>query len=103
MRKTICRLLIKKVRKICKRERPHLNSHLKITDFARDVGTNRTYLSRYINENYGMNFSTYINRLRLAEMKELKSSLHIKVYLILNWSISQDLKAITAIRKLLKS
>jgi hypothetical protein len=50
-----------------------------------------------------MNFSTYINRLRLAEMKELKSSLHIKVYLILNWSISQDLKAITAIRKLLKS
>lgn len=64
----------KKFEKYVKEKRPHLNSHLKITDFARDVGTNRTYLSRYINENYGMNFSTYINRLRLAEMKELKSS-----------------------------
>lgn len=55
-------------------QRPHLNSHLKITDFARDIGTNRTYLSRFINENYGLNFSTYINRLRLAEIEELKSS-----------------------------
>lgn len=64
----------KKFEKYIKEQRPHLNSHLKITDFAKDIGTNRTYLSRFINENYGVNFSTYINRLRLAEMKELKAS-----------------------------
>lgn len=32
-----------------------------------EVGTNRTYLSRYINLNMGCNYRTWINRLRLEE------------------------------------
>ena len=33
--------------------------------------TNRSYLSRFINDTYGCGFNGYINRLRLKELKRL--------------------------------
>lgn len=38
---------------------------LKITDVAMELGTNRTYLSEYINDRFGMSFSDYINGMRV--------------------------------------
>lgn len=64
--------------KYVKEHKPYLNSELKMSDFTKYVGTNRTYLSHFINKNYGMNFRAYINMLRLEEFRELKSSLHHK-------------------------
>lgn len=50
------------------RHKPYLNPDLSITDLALQLGTNRTYLSTFINNQYGMNFSCYINRRRLKEL-----------------------------------
>ena len=38
---------------------------------AEQLGTNRTYLSRYINSHYGCNFNTWLTRLRIDEAKRL--------------------------------
>jgi AraC-like DNA-binding protein len=54
-------------------EKPYLNSRLRITDIIRKLNTNRTSLSLLINRTYGMNFSRFINRYRLAEMEELNN------------------------------
>lgn len=40
---------------------------LSLTDLARRLGTNTTYLSRAVNEGLGMNFNEMINRMRAAE------------------------------------
>ncbi|MEG1842519.1 MAG: AraC family transcriptional regulator [Alistipes sp.] len=52
--------------------KPYLNPSLRITDLAQELGTNRTYLSVFINTEYGTNFSRYINRLRLNELDRLR-------------------------------
>ncbi len=55
--------------------RPYLNPELQISDLALVFRTNRTYLSRFINREYGMNFSRYINSLRFQEMERLRGDL----------------------------
>ncbi|MYZ59107.1 hypothetical protein EH151_04270 [Elizabethkingia anophelis] len=58
--------------KYMKEEKPYLNPYLKITDLILPFATNRTYLSAFINNTYGVNFSVYINTLRLEEFYYLK-------------------------------
>ncbi len=58
--------------------KPFLNCELKLSDVTQYMGTNRTYLSLFINENYGMSFSHFINSLRIEELKQLKLSPHYK-------------------------
>lgn len=53
--------------------RPYLNPDLRITDLMQFFHTNRTYLSRFINREYNMNFSRYINTLRLRELEKLRN------------------------------
>ena len=52
-------------------QRPYLNPDLKLNDLASDMNTNRTYLSGFINNEYGVNFSRLINRYRLLELKRI--------------------------------
>ena len=47
---------------------------LNITDVAREIGTNRTYLSSFIASRYGVTFREWINGLRLDYAKELMPS-----------------------------
>jgi len=54
-----------------KKEKPHLNRDFKMTDLEKVFGTNRTYISNFINETYHVNFNRYINRLRLKEIERL--------------------------------
>jgi AraC-like DNA-binding protein len=54
------------------KHKPYLNPELKITDLIYPLATNRTYLSKFINNEYGMNFSHYINTLRLKELDRLR-------------------------------
>lgn len=55
-------------------KKPHLDPKLRITDLAVGLNTNRSYLSAFINREYGMNFSRLINRYRLAELDRLRLS-----------------------------
>jgi len=54
----------------CK-EKPYLNPNLKIYDLVKPLQSNRTYISRFVNRTYHMNFTSYINLCRLKEMKRL--------------------------------
>ncbi len=48
-----------------------LNPHLSLADLAARIGTNRTYLSRYINQYKSISFVSYINNFRLEEAQRL--------------------------------
>lgn len=52
-----------------------LNSRLTIIELCKITGTNRTYLSNYINNIYGSNFNLWINHLRIEEAKLLMTQI----------------------------
>lgn len=51
--------------KLIEEDRIFLQSNLRMDDVARKMHTNRTYISRLINEKFGCTFSDYINRKRV--------------------------------------
>lgn len=53
------------------KEKPYLNQDLRITDLVDVFHVNRTYISSFINMEYNMNFSTYINSHRMEEFRRL--------------------------------
>lgn len=54
-------------------ERLYLNPHLTLVDLSTAIGTNRTYLSNYLNQQLHTTFYDYINSLRLKRAKEFLS------------------------------
>jgi len=48
-----------------------LDKDLTIWDVAEKLGTNRTYVSRIINRDFGLTFSAFVNRYRIAYIKRL--------------------------------
>lgn len=52
-------------------QKVYLNHDLKIWDLSSMLGTNRTYVSQFINAEFGMNFSMFVNSYRVAEAKVL--------------------------------
>jgi AraC-like DNA-binding protein len=63
---------------ILKQCKPFQKPNLKITELAELAGINRTYMSSFINKEYGINFSRFINILRLEEYNELRSDIRNK-------------------------
>lgn len=51
----------------------YLDANLLLKTLAEKCGTNRSYLSQFINERYKMNFNTFINMLRINEAKQILS------------------------------
>lgn len=54
-----------------KEEKLYLTDQITINDIAERLGTDRRYLSRFINERYGINFSRWISEMRIEEAKRL--------------------------------
>ena len=52
-------------------QKPYLNPDLRISDLAASLGVNRTYVSSFINDEFQMNFSCFINRYRYDAFKKL--------------------------------
>jgi AraC-like DNA-binding protein len=52
--------------------RPWLNPDFRIGDMAQDLFSNRAYVSAFINSEYGVNFSRFVNGFRLEEVEKLK-------------------------------
>lgn len=50
--------------------RIHLNSQLNIMDVAKLVGSNRTYISNLINQQFDQNFCAFVNNYRLIELEK---------------------------------
>ena len=53
------------------KEKPYLNPDFQLTDLRQVLPMNRTYLSQFINAEYGCSFYRWVNRLRIAEAKRL--------------------------------
>ena len=60
-----------KLRNLFTKDNIHLNPNLKIWDVSKLLGTNRTYLSNYINKHYDVNFSVFVNSFRVENAKKL--------------------------------
>lgn len=58
------------------------HSDLRITTVSEAVGTNRTYISRFINDEFQMNFNEFVNSYRIQEAKDLLASENNKTYTI---------------------
>jgi len=52
-------------------KKPYLNSGFKITDVVDAMDVNRSAISSFINNEYGMNFNRFVNRWRLEEVNRL--------------------------------
>lgn len=55
-------------------QRFFIRKDLKIDDLVKEIGSNRTYVSNYINRTYHCSFSEYTNNLRIEYAKTLMSS-----------------------------
>ena len=76
-----CGIKEKEINKLFVEEKLYLNPQLKLSDVARQVGTNRTYLSRFFNQEKQMTFYDYVNNLRVDHAVGLlqKSNLRLNV------------------------
>lgn len=54
-----------------RKQKPYLQATFKVDDLATAFGTNRTYMSKFINNTYNINFNQFVNQWRINEMKEI--------------------------------
>lgn len=59
--------LKEKLEEMMRTEKPYLNAELKLNDLASMLGTNYTYLSQLINQQYSLNYNDYLNNMRVKE------------------------------------
>jgi YesN/AraC family two-component response regulator len=52
-------------------EKPYLFSDIKLEDVSLKLDTNRTYLSKLVNEHYNKNFNDFINEFRIKTARQL--------------------------------
>lgn len=65
-------------------QRIYREFELHIEDVAMRIGTNRTYLSKVLNQKFGYNFFRFVNHYRLEEAKELLLSTSLEIHRIAN-------------------
>lgn len=61
----------KKLKQYFTKEKPWLNPNLNIWDVAKEIGTNRSYISKVVNDNIGCNFNKFVNKYRIKEAKKI--------------------------------
>lgn len=63
--------LVSKLNNLFEREKIYKNPDLKIWEVSSMLGTNRTYVSKIINSEYGRNFCSHVNHYRVQYAKSL--------------------------------
>lgn len=61
------------LREAMQKEHMYLNPNLTLTELSKKLKIHSNYLSRLINEKFGMSYSDYVNRYRIQEAKKLLS------------------------------
>lgn len=79
---TNSKVLMERIRKMMEEEQFFRKKDLHITDIAIRVGSNRTYISRYINQAMQLSFSDYVNSYRIEYAKSLMIKPDIKLSLL---------------------
>ena len=67
-------VLKKELIQLFEKEKIYKHCDLRITNVCESLNTNRTYISRMINDDFDMNFNEFVNKYRLREAKELLAS-----------------------------
>jgi len=62
--------LLTELKNYIENEHAYLQPDITLTNVSKLLGTNRTYLSSIINQQFGMNFNTYINYYRVKYVKD---------------------------------
>lgn len=63
--------ILKKMLLLFEKHKIYLDHSLTIQNVAQTVGTNRTYISNVINQQFNLNFCSFVNRYRLSEAENL--------------------------------
>lgn len=63
--------LAEKLLRYFSERKPYHDPDLKIWDVSRELGSNRTYISQLINNEFKQNFAGFVNSYRIKEAKEL--------------------------------
>lgn len=71
-KKTLVKLSKRNLESFFHGEKPWLDPGLTLAGLAEKLGTNRVVLSGFINRTYGINFNTWVNEWRLAELERLR-------------------------------
>ena len=64
-------VLIKKLNIYMNEEKPYLYGNITLNDISNKLNTNRSYLSKLINEYYNQNFNRFINEYRIKNARQL--------------------------------
>lgn len=84
------------VRQLFEEEKIYLNPKLKLSDVARMVGTNRTYLSRFFNEENGQTFYDFMNNYRVEHATQL---LRTSSYTVLEVAEKSGFNSVSTFRR----
>ncbi|MCK4677722.1 MAG: tetratricopeptide repeat protein [Bacteroidales bacterium] len=57
-------------------EKPYLSPNITLNEICKHINTNRSYLSKFINHHFHLNFNTWINSYRVKEARRLLSEQH---------------------------
>jgi AraC-like DNA-binding protein len=63
------KIILKKILALFNEKKIYLDSQLTILDIVKAVGTNRTYISAIINQQYNQNFCSFVNSYRIDELE----------------------------------
>lgn len=63
--------LLNRLNKYISDHKPYLNPDITINEFARELYTNKSYLSRVVNQSYNTNFNQFLNIHRIEETKRV--------------------------------
>ena len=75
MNKGICtKIKIGEKIQLWKKRKGYLQTSVTLMDVCEELSINRTYLSNYINERFGMNFNTWVNGMRVKEAQHIIST-----------------------------
>ena len=74
------RLLKNQLIQLFTEDKIHKNSELRITSISETLKTNRTYISKLINDEFQMNFNEFVNKYRVEEAKKLLSDSNNNLY-----------------------
>lgn len=70
--------IIEQLNRLMKEEELFKNRELRINDLAKKVGTNRTYLSRILNDELGTNYNEWVNNFRIKYAKNIMHNIEHK-------------------------
>ncbi len=63
----------KRLESYFREQKPWLDPHFRITDLVEALDVNRTFISAFINREYGMNFNRWMHRWRFEEYERLSA------------------------------